>query len=421
MTLVEGMLTDPEASRDDDAAVPFDHSVRFAMDLGRALHRFGTPAHRLEGVMTAVAAQLGLVARFVSTPTAIFASFGPAEALRSTLIRVDPGELDLDRLARLDALTSAVLARRISIDAGTSFIAGILASPPIYSRLVTALCSAMAAAAAAQLFGGGWREMLVALALGLAIAALAQTTTRVPGLGRCFELLAAFVAAAGALVAVRVIGPYATSLATLAALIGLLPGLTLAVAMTELATRNLISGTARLAGAAVVLLQLGFGVALGQRVEALLPGVEAAAPPVPLPSWTALFTLAAITLALAVVVRAQLRDTGFVLLAAIAAYSGSRFGAHVLGPELGAFTGAFALGVGSNLLARLRNQSSLITIVPGVMLLVPGSMGFHSVEALMAQDVVGGLAAAFAAAIVLVGIAGGLLLASSVLPPRHAL
>ena len=45
----------------------------------------------------------------------------------------------------------------------------------------------------------------------------------------------------------------------------LLPGLTLTVAMTELATKNLISGTVRFFYGLVITLELGMGIAIGRR------------------------------------------------------------------------------------------------------------------------------------------------------------
>src|SRR5207253_3126271 len=74
------------------------------------------------------------------------------------------------------------------------------------------------------------------------------------------------------------------SLVTVAALIILLPGMSLTTAMSELATRHLIAGTARLMSAVIVLLELVVGVALGERAAAAAVEVHHAVP-VPLPAW----------------------------------------------------------------------------------------------------------------------------------------
>jgi uncharacterized membrane protein YjjP (DUF1212 family) len=391
------------------------------LELGLALHRYGTPANRLEDVMAAVSLQLGLTARLVSTPTAIYASFGAPEALKTTLIRADPGEVDLDRLSQLDRVTSLVLNGQLLPAQGAAAVDAILAQPPRYGPWVTVGCNGLVAAAGAQLFGGGLKEIGVSLGIGLLLGALALAAGRLPSLARGYETIAAFIAAAISVALTRLLGHFSSEVTTLASLVFLLPGLTLTVAMIELATKNLISGTSRFMGALLVFLQLAFGVALGRRLDLILPPAPPVLPLASLPAWTTIPAMALITFALAVLFKARLRDGIWVLMASVLAYAGGRLGARGLGPELGAFVGALALGVGSNLFARALNRPSLITIVPGVMLLVPGSIGFRSFESMMAQDVVAGLSTAFSMIVVLVGLAAGLLLANSVVAPRRVL
>src|SRR5437667_6623281 len=86
-----------------------DPSIAFVIKLGKALHRFGTPAHRLEEALGLVLQKLGLEGQFFSTPTGMFASFGAPEEQRTTLIRVEPGQVDLEKLILLDDLTNKVI------------------------------------------------------------------------------------------------------------------------------------------------------------------------------------------------------------------------------------------------------------------------------------------------------------------------
>src|SRR4029079_14281814 len=50
--------------------------IEFLLRLGRALHTYGSGAHRLEDVLAHVTEKLGLEGQFFSTPTSIFAAFG---------------------------------------------------------------------------------------------------------------------------------------------------------------------------------------------------------------------------------------------------------------------------------------------------------------------------------------------------------
>lgn len=402
-------------------AAPPGPVVAFILRLGQALHQYGTPAHRLEDQLRQVSERFGVEARFFTTPTSIFASFGAPEALHTSLIRVEPGEMDLERLTLLDGLAQEVIHGKISPEQGAERVEFILQSPARYGRAITLCCWMISAGAAARLFGGGLREMGVAAVSSLAIGVLAQLTQSNLRASRVLEPVAALLASSLAVAAASVLGPLSVQVATLSGLIVLLPGLGLTVAINELASRHLIAGTSRLTGAALVFLQLIFGVALGQRLAELLPMPPLLVPAAPLPFWTAVASLVVAALAVSVLFRARPADIGWIVAAGALAFGGARFGTRGLGSELGAFVGALLLGMTSNVLARVRNRPAVITIVPGMMLLVPGSLGFRSLESLLARDVVAGVGTAFSMLLVAVAIAAGLLFANVLVPSRRVL
>ena len=395
--------------------------IRFVLQLGHALHRYGTPAHRIEEVMTILSGRLGIPGRFVSTPTSISASFGPPEALKSTLIRADPGEVDLNRLALLDALVNQVLQGRCGIVEGTWRLDEILAAPSRYGPAVVVVFYSICSCFGAQLFGGGLAEMIAGTVLGAFVGLLAMLAGKRPGFGRVLEPAAAFGASALSVIGARLIAPYSTGIATLGALIFLLPGLTLSVAMTEVATKNLISGTSRLMGATLIFLQLGFGVALGQKIDLFLPEGPAHVELVPLPDWVYPLTILMVVVSLAILFRARIRDVGFILLAGVLAYAAARFGARYIGAELGAFVGALVLGMISNLYGRLLDRPALVLNTVGIMLLVPGSLGYRSLESLIQAALLPGIDLAFRSVLVLVALSGGVLVANSIVSPRRLL
>lgn len=396
-------------------------AVAFTLRLAEALHRYGTPSHRLEGLMIRVSERLGLQGRFFSTPTSLFASFGPPEALRTSLIRVEPGDVDLERLTLLDVLADDVIQGRLSPTEGAKKVEDILALPERYGPALQLVCWALAGGAAGRLFGGGLREAAVAALSSLLIGTLGELTRRQPSTARVLEPVAGILSSAIAVLAASLVGPLSVKVATVAGLIVLLPGLSLTVAINELATRHLISGTSRLTAAALVFLQLGFGVALGSRLAALLPPPALTPLPPALPVWTQLLALALSPVAVGVLFRARPRDWGWIAAACSFAFAGSRLGALLLGAQLGAFVGALLLGITSNALARLRNRPSVTTVVPGLMLLVPGSMGFRSLSSLLERDVVAGVDTAFNMLMVAVALAAGLLSANALVPPRKVL
>ena len=119
--------------------------------------------------------------------------------------------------------------------------------------------------------------------------------------------------------------------------------------------------------------------------------------------------------------RARRRDLFWVLLAGWLGFAGARLGASFLSPELGVLVGALVVGLASNLYARTRNRLALVVQVPGIMLLVPGSIGFHSMNSFLTNDVLTGVESAFRMAQVAGALVGGLLFANALLRPRRSL
>ncbi len=185
--------------------------------------------------------------------------------------------------------------------------------------------------------------------------------------------------------------------------------------LIELSTRHLASGTARLSGAFVTFLGLGFGVALGSQLGGATGAwlVDHGVQWTPtLPSLPAGAAYAGVVLAaccFAVLLHATWRDTPWIVLAATAAFVTTQAASPVLGDELAAFLGALVVSAGSTLLARLRDTTPLTTITPGLLILVPGSIGLRSITSLQSREVVGGVAAAFSVALIGISLAAGLL------------
>jgi uncharacterized membrane protein YjjP (DUF1212 family) len=405
----------PTVEDDPDAA-----AVGFVLHLGRALHSYGEASHRLEDMLGAMSDRLGLEgAQFFTQPTSIMASFGPLGRQRTHMLRVEPGELSLGRLAAVDGVSRDVAQGRISPEEGTARIAEIGKTPSPYGPFTTTLAFAGISGATCQLLGGGGREIAAATLLGLGLRLFMLIAAPQPRLGRVFEPMAAFLVSAAAVALAHLLGPLSVLTATLAGLIVLLPGLALTTALSELSSRQLAAGTARLSGAFITFLGLGFGVALGTQLGAAAFGAPGLADPAPLPAWAAMPSLLLSPLCAIVILRAAQRDTPWIILASIiAAVAGSR-GAAALGPELGAFAGGFAVALTSNVYARWRRRPPAVVQVPAILLLVPGSIGFRSLNSLMERQALAGIETAFSMMLTAVALVAGLLIAGVIAPePR---
>lgn len=396
-------------------------AVSFILTIGRALHVYGSPAHRLEDALLRISSRMGLRGQFFSTPTSLFAAFGDDANQRTFLVRVEPGELNLEKLCQLDDVLERVARGEITAPMAIEMVRVIVDGPRRYGNALTTLCFAIAPVGSVVFFGGTWREMTVAAISGLIIGILSVLLRNIRSARPLFEILAGFTASAVAIVGANVIGPLSVHTATLAGVIVLLPGLSLTVAINELATRNLASGTARLMGALTILMSLGFGVAIGFGLMELLPIQSPLAPSQSAPLWILVATVLVTAAALTVLFQARAKDMPFIMAAALVAYFGSRYGSWQFNPYLGVALGSFAVAIGSNLLARWRNQPSAVTMLPGLILLVPGSLGFRSLQSLLDHDVVTAVEGGFSMLMIAVSIVAGIFVAAAVVPPRKAL
>ena len=397
-----------------------DAAIGFVLELARALHRYGTPAHRLEEALAVICRELGLTAELFATPTTIIISFGEPRELRTRMLRVDTGELDMAKLARVDALADEVAAGRVHPAEGSIRLAQITAAPRVWSRPMSTLVYAITAAAIVVFFGGSARDVAAAGAVGLLIGVLSLFMSRTTAQMQVFELVGAFVASFASGAASALVPGVSSAAVTVAALVVLLPGLSLTTAMIELATRMLIAGTARLMGAVIVLLELVIGVAIGERAarELFAPHVEIVHA---LPSWAQWPALLAASIAVAIVVQAERRALPWIVLACAVGYAGAREGAVVLGPEIGVLAGAFALGVLCNLYARVLDRPAQVLLVPALLVIVPGSVGFRGMASLLGHDTLTGVETTFATFVVAMAIVAGLLVANATLSPRRVL
>ena len=390
------------------------------LELGYALGLYGTTDHRVERVLSAVSQRIGLEARFFAVPTGLMAWFGPVGDQRAGMKRLESTTVDLGKLARLDAVTGR-LVRDGDVEAALAEVRETIAARSPWPVWAEVAAFVVASSTGAFFFGGGAPELALAGALGGIIGVLAVLLGR-HGQGQLEAVVCASVAAFVATAAPALLGPLRSDVVLVGGLLYLLPGLTLTMAVSELANRNLVAGTARLMAALLTLVQLAFGVALGRQVGFLVPGTGGG--PVATEVWSMgsmAVAVAVAGLSFGVLFRARPKDLPVILAGAGLAFAAARWGTLAFNPHLGAFLGALAVGMASNLYARLADRPALVPLVPGVLMLVPGSLGLRSVMGLLDDDTLRAVDTGFETGIVAIALSTGLLVASGLVPSRRHL
>lgn len=393
-------------------------AAAFITALARGLHGCGVSSHRLEATLNRVSERLGLPLQVFGLPTGLFLSWsGPAGPATTQLLRVQPGRVDLERLSRLDEIADAVIAGTMQPGPAESEVHRILAAPAPRGPLAVVAAHVAASAAFGVFFGGGAAEVATASVIGLAAGIIAVRAESSPGFAPLAELTTAAVAAVIAAAAHRTAGPVSEYVATLAGLILLMPGIALTGGLNELANQHLASGTARLAGAAVVLLALVFGTAVGRTIVLLAGPDNAPVQCVPLPEAWLLPALLAVSAADVVIFRARWGDLPTILGACSLAMAATRLGTAMLGPQTGMFAAALVLGCGSNLYARLAGRPAYVPLIPGLAMLVPGAAGYRGLSA-MGEDVLSGVTIGYGMTMTAIALVAGLLFSHVIAPAQ---
>jgi uncharacterized membrane protein YjjB (DUF3815 family) len=104
--------------------------------------------------------------------------------------------------------------------------------------------------------------------------------------------------------------------------------------------------------------------------------------------------------------------------ATVLAVAANAAGRALLGHQAGVFGAALLVGVAGSVVGAWLRRSPLVFIVPGVLMLVPGSAGFTSALQLLTAHAASGLTAAFDTFVTAISISYGLLLSALVLPRR---
>jgi uncharacterized membrane protein YjjP (DUF1212 family) len=412
---VSGAAGAAQEQRSDGALVE-ELVLRFA----RAAHHAGFPSDDLEHRVEELAVAVGREAAVSATPTLIEVVLGSFPQQRTSAIRVSPQPVDLELVGRLEDFVDRV---RLGLLTPAQALAELAAVQPVHRPWpIVVGAYALSGAAVTPVLGGGWRESLAAAIVGLAVGTVAIAGQRREYTRAIGAPFAAIVASLGCALLAEAGVEIAVEVATLGALVALLPGMALTIGMRELATNHLQSGVANSAVAFVQLVGLVFGVAVGSSIAAAWFGLSPSVVPdgFGLEVKVAAAVLAGV--AFTVTLNGQRRDMVWACGATVLAIAADEAMSPLIGDEAAVFVAALAVGLAGNVFALARRRSALIVIVPGILMLVPGSVGYESAaRLLLTEDTIEGVTAAVDTLVTALSIVYGLIVSAALLPALRSI
>lgn len=399
--------------------------IRFILKLGRALHECGASSERIEDHLTNTTQMLGINGSFLSSPTTFTCAFWQDDELDQSIHieRLDSPGLDLGRLWEIDRLIESMDEGHCDFSAGIDLLEAISNSPPHYRLFNHALCWTVTGAAFSALLSPNPLNSIAAAVISLLLFAITHLTSGTPHWRPILPILAAFLAGASAVILSAIGMVIDPPFVILSSIIIFIPGLALTIALTEISTSHLISGSSRLVDAAMTMLKLFFGALSGMAVVGFFanPAGSDLWSLAPMPDWRIWPALAVLSLGLCIAFNVPGRKMFWGFLAGAIAFGSARLGEIYFGMYAGMFIGALAIGMFSNLFARITRGPGSVLMTLGIILLVPGSRIYSLLNHWVSGEDILPHISGGKALIAFIALIAGLLFSNALLPARKSL
>ena len=401
----------------------FDEACRFIIKLGMLAHGYGPNAIRLESYLSRLTTAFGYRGVFRSTPTEMYFAFSrDGDPWQRTHLATLPGTgLDLARLAKVGELVEAVEAGEVSIRDATTRLDEIDKTPHPWGGIANAASYAFVGSGFAVLLSGGWWDIFFSTVFSLVVYVLVLLAGRFGDrMAEWLPLSSAFVAGVLAATTKILIPEINVVLITLSAILIFIPGFSVTVGIVELVSKHVVSGTANLMNGLVYLFKQFAGAWLGIGLVGLFSSIPTAAGTPVSHHWLWLF-MPLLIVGLCVVFQTAPKDFFWAVFGCAIAYGGILLGSAIAGGNLGNLLGTIIAVIFANLWARKTGRPTSIVLLPAIVLLVSGSIGFRGLAAVATGQVTTGGQQFLQMFVVALTIAAGLLVGNTIVRPKITL
>ena len=404
--------------------VSFDDAWGFIKKVGIAAHNYGSTSARLESFLVDLSKSFGYEGVFRSNPSEIV--FGlretPESPQRVEVIATSAPDLDLDKLARLGDLLKEYSTETMSLKEAYARIDAIEQVQPPWGKFATMLGYAFVGIGLAALLGAGWVDLLFATLFSMLVYGIVLLSAKLGSAAVTWmPLTSAFVVGLLATTFKVWIPELNLVLIILSAVAIILPGYTISLGAGELVAQRVVSGTANLMNGLICLLKQIAGGWLGIVVAGSIFALETSGPATPVGQVWAMVLFPLLLVGLCIVFQVSRRDFIWAVLVSAIAYLGVLGGSAIMDSNLGNLLGTITAVVIANLWARKTGRPTSIVLIPAIVMLVSGSIGFRGLASMAQGDLVLGIQEFFQMFVVAMTILAGIMIGYTIIRPEESL
>ncbi|KAI8835685.1 hypothetical protein BJ741DRAFT_607622 [Chytriomyces cf. hyalinus JEL632] len=380
-------LSDSVSSEEGISVAEDDIKVKkaFILKLARVFHQYGAPSHRFEHHLEQVSRTLNVKAEFSLLPSLIMVSFEDENGDSSTQLIKVPGGLNMAKLAQVNALCLTLTQGLIDCQGAADLLEGVRAAKDYSDYVIQVTYPICGFGVALLLFQLTWLESAISGFLGLLLGVMSLLADKYSGFGYMFEFLGSLVATFIARSLQGVLREYCFDYVkvTLSSLAVFVPGLALTIAIIELSTKNIVSGTVRLIGALFNSMLYGFGMALGSALVLwdTQPPTNPTTCAATSPMWALVFLLP-LSMSVNLIFQSHPHQWPIMTLASAMGYAAYQFFNSIpslqVQPTTVTALSGLVIGLTGNIYARATNDVAVAPIFSAIMLQVPGALSVKS-------------------------------------------
>jgi uncharacterized membrane protein YjjP (DUF1212 family)/uncharacterized membrane protein YjjB (DUF3815 family) len=369
------------AAESDDA-----DAMRFVAGLGAAMASANYPITMVRNTMVVASRQYGLDNQFLALPN--YVQVGTSSRGGRLFISHPDQELRFDQTFPLAALIARAHTGWIPPADGLAELNRIWRLPCRFPAWVGVIGYTVQSAGLALILQPARLTLLLAVLLGTVVGILVELARRNDPLQQLLPVICAFTVSIVAFTAVDKLHLADASLRALAPpLATFLPGAAITLAVAELSTSQMVSGSSRLVAGFMRIAQLAFGILIAAQVAGI-PDANLVATHVDrLGPWAPWVGVAVYGFGAFLSFGPPTRFLPWMFVMLLFAYLGQLAGNAWLGSYASGFAGGLTLTLAAMAVSRRPGAPAPISLIlPGFWLLVPGSLGLMGITQLLGTD-----------------------------------